>query len=306
MKFGRGENLLNIPVIYYHNGNQEYLKTSLIQCKKFNHTVYLLGDDSNKNIAKGIKWFSSDEFSNTVRWKNFKDRYVHLSSNNYTYELNCFKRFFVIEAFIEHMNIDRFVYLDSDVLCYINFSSESVFCKYDVGMGIPEIRNEYQCDGVCSVSFWTTESLNDFLNFCVDTYDKDIDILKKIWTYRHMHRLGEISDMTLEYLWYKQNHSFKKYNLFKRTRELNGIMDHNVNCSGNYKDNEYKLQKMIGIKWIVFNKGLPYFINTNNKKVRVYVIHFQGEAKQYMVPYAEKQYFLPYIHIKAAVEKVFQ
>lgn len=43
---------MNIPVIYWHNGNQEYLKASLILCKKFNNTVYQLGDDTNRNEEK--------------------------------------------------------------------------------------------------------------------------------------------------------------------------------------------------------------------------------------------------------------
>lgn len=296
---------MSIPIIYYHNGNQEYLKASLTQCQKFNHTIYLLGDDTNQNIVEGIQWFSADEFSNTTRWKHFEASYVAMSPNEYTYELNCFKRFFMIDAFIEHMKIDRFVYLDSDVLCYIDFSSEPVFYKYDVGMCVPKSQHKYCQLACCAVSFWTAESLKDFLDFCIDTYENNIGLLKKKWAFHRKYRVfGGISDMTLEYLWYEQDRSFNKYNLAKRTRELNGVMDLDVNNLTNYKYNEYKLQRFLGIKTIVFDNGLAYFVNANNKKIRAYGIHFQGTAKQYLQPYAEKQRLSPWVYIKQTVRYI--
>lgn len=298
---------MSIPIIYYYKGNPEFLKASLVQCKKFNHTVYLLGDNTNRNIVQEIQWFSAEEFSDTARWKHFEDHYVAMSTNDFTFELNCFKRFFVIDAFIERMKIDRFVYLDGDILCYIDFSSEPVFYKYDVGMCVPEIQDNYKWSANCGISFWTAKSLKAFLDFCIDTYEKNTELLKEKWNYHCMHHLpGGVCDMTLEYLWYESDRSFNKYNLSKRTNELNGIMDININSGTNYKNNEYKIRKIFGIKSIVFDNGCPYFVNISNERVRVYGIHFLGSAKKYLLSYAEKQCISPWFYFKVTVKRIFR
>ncbi|MGM9679882.1 MAG: hypothetical protein ACI3XR_00085 [Eubacteriales bacterium] len=138
------EDQMGIPVIFYHNGNQDYLRAALMQCRKYNDSVFLLGDDTNKNIGDGIKWFRSEDYSDTDRWREFEKVYLPMSSNDPLFELNCFKRFFVIESFIREMQIKKFVYLDSDILCYVNFSMLTVINDHDVGMCVPECQEPYK------------------------------------------------------------------------------------------------------------------------------------------------------------------
>ena len=123
--------------------------------------------------------------------------------------------------------------------------------------------------------------MEDFTDFCIEAYsNKNIrDKLEAKWQWHiDNHKLRGIIDMTLLYLWSKDNP--KVANL---TTVINNNMtlDHNINSSTNYLEDEYQMQ--FGLKKLIFKNGIPYGYNKNlNKEIKFLCIHCQGGAKGVM------------------------
>lgn len=281
-----------IPVIFYHTGNQEYLKIALEQCKKYNESVILLGDDSNKGMAAkvGCSWHPVAVYDECEQWKRFEKSYVGMSTNDDRFELNCFRRFFVIHEFMNANGIDKFVYLDSDILTYVNFSDITGVENIDSGMSVPKEQSKYGWVANCGISLWNQKSVASFLEYCIDIYENHLGLLEEKWNYHKENQVpGGICDMTLQYLWYKNDTSCKKVNLVDRENGLSGVMDFNVNLATNCYRNEYAMNSLVQIKKIKIENGQAFLRDTDGKKVCVYAIHFLGPAKQYMKSYAYKR-----------------
>ncbi len=282
---------IQIPVIFYHVGNQQYLKTAIRQCKKYNENVILLGDESNRKMAEeeNCTWFLAKSYDEKDQWKHFESKYVGMSTNDYRFELNCFRRFFVIAELMKEQEIDQFVYLDSDILSYVNFSSLDEMWAADCGMSVPKEQSHYGWVANCGISFWNKKSLTSFLSYCIDIYENHIDVLEEKWNYhRKNHIDGGICDMTLQYLWYKNDQTCSKINLVDRENGLSGVMDFNVNLPMNCYKNEYLMNELVHIKKISFKNGQPYLNPKDGVKVPVFAIHFLGPSKQYMKSYEKK------------------
>ena len=307
---------IQIPVIFYHTGNQEYLKIALEQCKKYNQTVFLLGDTSNREMAinTGCFWYPADIYDEKTEWKRFEQAYVGMSTNDYRFELNCFRRFFVIDEFIKELEIDKFIYLDSDILTYVNFSELEELESIDCGMSVPKEQSKYGWVANCGISLWNRKSLSLFLQYCIDVYENHIEILAEKWKYHTENQVsGGICDMTLQYLWYKNDGSCEKINLVDRENGLAGVMDFNVNLSTNCYKNEYRMNRIIQIKKIQIENNQAFLFDKAGKKVCVLAIHFLGPAKQYMKSYAHKNklvwkdYVLCYLKkVKALIKKMLK
>lgn len=300
-----------IPVIFYHTGNQEYLKIALEQCKKYNQTVILLGDSSNKEMAVKADcfWYPVENYDKKSQWKRFEQAYVGMSTNDYRFELNCFRRFFVIDEFIKELEIDKFIYLDSDILTYVNFSELDGLQKLDCGMSVPEEQSKYGWVANCGISLWNQKSVASFLEYCIDIYENHLELLEEKWNYHKENQVpGGICDMTLQYLWYKNDNTCRKVNLVDRENGLAGVMDFNVNLATNCYKEEYQMNRMVRIKKILIENGQSFLYDRNGNEVRVFAIHFLGPAKQYMKSYAYnrklvlKDYLICYLkRIKAFV-----
>ena len=76
--------MLDIPVVMIQYGNQEYYSRVIKQAKKYNKTVYAIGDHlppSDTNISLYM-----------LSASRFKAIYQHLSTNGEAIELMCFNR----------------------------------------------------------------------------------------------------------------------------------------------------------------------------------------------------------------------
>lgn len=280
-----------IPVIFYHTGNQEYLKVALEQCRKYNQSVILLGDISNQILAEqtGCQWHDASIYDEKPAWKQFSSGYVGMSSNDYAFELNCFRRFFVIREFIQQSQIDRFVYLDSDILTYCDFSELEQFQTADSGMSVPKEQSEFGWVANCGISLWNKKSLDSFLNYCIDIYENHLELLEEKWKYHEENQVpGGICDMTLQYLWFKNDRSRAKINLVDRENGMNGVMDFNVNLATNCYRQEYEMNSYIQIKKIEIRDGKAFLRSRTGECIRVFAVHFLGPAKQYMKSYAKR------------------
>lgn len=191
-----------IPLIFVHTGYQKHLEIVIPQAERCNDQVYLLGDDSNKNVA--AQWFHIDKYIDD-RYEIFKSKFINMSSNTAEFELNCFKRYFVCYQFAKIQGIDRFCMMDSDCLVYENLSNLGLQ-EYDAGASIPEDQSNMNWTASPHCSLWSMDALNDFLNYLLTAYDEEnIEPLLKKWNYHQESSVpGGICDMTLLYLWMKK------------------------------------------------------------------------------------------------------
>lgn len=277
----------SLPVIFWHRGNHDYLELAVKQCKKYNERVILMGNSENRFLSDVVEWHDMDDYVPLQEWEDFEKIYKPMSTNNNKFEINCFKRFYAIREFILRNGIDKFVYLDSDILCYCNYSDLEAVWNYDVGMCIPKNQPAFRWVANCGISFWTLDALKEYLIFCESTYQNNLHLLEKKWQHHIVNSIpGGVCDMTLQYLWNKQNHKFKTTNLAAMDTSSNGIMDFNFNSSENYEKKEYIRDEVLGIKKVTFEGEFPYFVRQDGKRVRALSIHFLGGAKPYLEIYA--------------------
>lgn len=291
----------NIPVIFFHEGNQEYLKYAILSAEKYNKTVILLGDKSNKKFSK---LFDYQEKYISDKYFKFTKYYKHMSTNGIDFEINCFKRYFILNEFMKKNDYRKSILLDSDVLTYVNYSSIKYFNECYAALSIPKKQEDYiwACSPHCSC--WTIEALDDFITFILEIYKNNIKKLREKYDF-HLknHIKGGICDMTLLYLW-----SMNKRLIYNCAKEIEGnTFDHSINISTNYLQDEYKMSKLLRIKKVEFINNIPYFIKKDGKKIKTYIIHCQGSAKMIMKDYYDQKFdFLIFHRYGLLVKKFIQ
>lgn len=273
-----------VPIFFIHSGNQEYLGYTIKQAEKNNKTVCLLGDSSNRNRSN--YWVNMQDYI-TEDYEKFKTIYLHMSSNPYEFELNCFRRFFVSYEFAKQNEIERFLMLDSDLLAFVNFSKLD-FSNYIAGFSIPKNQDHYNWTASPHCSYWTLEGIKCFLDFLTDKYTNGIDQLKSKWNYHKDNKIkGGICDMTLLYLW---SLSQEKNKILNTARIYDGtVFDHFLSVSEGYEIGAFLVRKFCNIKHLKFDEGKAYFKTKDGQWVKTYTIHAQGKSKIYIpVLYGQK------------------
>ena len=270
-----------IPVIFTHfNQQPSYLKFALEFAASFNDKVILIGDESNKFFWKN-HWNTTPIESDN--YQHFQENYVHMSTNSQQFEIFCFKRFFYLEKWMKVNDVKQAFLLDSDIMTFSNYTTElSPILEEDYIASLMTGGNQDNFYWVSSphFSYWTLDALKDFTSFCMMAYsDKDIrdKLEKKFQWHVDNNKPGGICDMTLLYLWSKGNPKVATLTKVMNNRTL----DHNINVSTNFFDNEYKMQ--FGFKKIIFKNGIPYGFNRfSNQEIRFLCIHCQGSSKGLM------------------------
>lgn len=288
---GNGQNMeTQLPVILWHCGCQEYLEYAVKQCRRYNDRVILLGNKENQRLGDCVEWYDQDQYLPVERWNRFLGMYKHMSTNDERFEVNCFKRFYAVLNFVRTHNVEKFMYLDSDILCFCNFSQLAALAGADVAMGIPQNQEPIRWIANCGISLWTADALEDFLCYLERTYSEDFSLLEKKWNYHCTNGVpGGICDMTLEYLWYVQDQKFRKLNLVDIEAVKDGVFDVKVISPENYLPLEFQMDQNLGIKKIIIEDGLAYFIRPGGEKVKALGIHFLGGSKLYLPIYARQE-----------------
>ena len=299
--------MTSLPIIFFHSGNPEYLKYSLKQAKHFNPdaTIYLLGDKTNNRYP----------FVTHVNIKNLQSNaeeftriYKHRSPNSENYELNCFLRWFYIKACCKQYGIKGFIYLDSDVLAFQNFTELKPF------FGESTIANTCDWTGMPAVTYFKNqEAITGFCDFLIYAYT-DIAAIKKLEEWYDTllvdpETLGGISDMIL-FHFYFQEHPTETLKIDLLNNEL--AVDVSINLSDGYEQQD-------GLKKVYWQQGLPYCKNlATGNMVRFASLHYQGHAKNAMREhykaggYNLQRFLEPYElklkikRIKQAVKNVFK
>jgi lipopolysaccharide biosynthesis glycosyltransferase len=242
----------SLPLFYYQPNQVDYLEKSL---------------ELNKKIFKDIIILDKTDFP------EFNSVYRHMSYNNEMFEKLCFLRFFNILEYCKENKIDKFLYCDSDAIFLENLNFENILgdelcvgCK-------PEEQNKFEDVTGAHFSIWSLEGLEDFCNFILDTYSKNIDILMPKWNWHiETQTGGGICDMTVMYHWYKGNKNL--YDLPE------GVFDRGLGISDGKIKNEFVIKN--GIKQLKKEDDNVYVINNKDEKVKLLGLHFQGDKKRYM------------------------
>ena len=254
--------------------------------------VILLGDYTNKGAAERchVKWEDKRSYEGGKWWERFDKAYIHLSTNSEDFEKNCFKRFFDIRNFIEANNIDRFIYLDSDILIYDEFAKFIGEKDIYAGMCVPKsCYNEHGWNANCGISVWTAQALASLTEFFVHMYEDEEEVIRAKYENNHYVQ-GGICDMSLEGLFYiREEAKGKKCYNFLNTKE-SWVMDYAMASADSYEENVFEKDEVTGIKRVVFENHCPYFIRkSDNTKVKTYGLHFQGDKKRFMKDYYENE-----------------
>lgn len=263
---------MNIPIVFVHYGTQDYFKAAVKQSSVKN-PVTVIGSDSIENS----EYFSIHDLTSESR--KFEQIYNHLSTNPPWAELVCFTRWFILRDFMRAKNINVCLHLDSDVLFFGNASEE--FKKFDQF----DFTLIHRCCG--SNSFFTLKGLEGFCDFLMGFYQNktsyDYERVSAHYHIRNKHGLGGgVCDMTLL--------EFYAYKICPgKVGEMMYIVDgstydHNINTPDQY----YEMDPSKSIKKIQWIDNLPHCRQlSSNKLIRFNTLHFQGQAKQYLIQHAK-------------------
>lgn len=272
-----------IPVIIHHEGNQEYLKTCVRHNARFNRVI-LFGDESNKYFANevGIEWVDCNALKICSRLEELNSVLVNLSFYPDKWVYQFYGRLVLIEEYLKDKNVDKFILFDSDILGFTDVNVLSTINKYDAGFcTCLQKFEDLRWVSNIGISFFSREALSDFIDFIILTYKENKKLLLQKWNYHKQNNIpGGVCEMSLAYLWQNVN---TKYRILNTTQEFDsGMFDFNVGSSENYEKNEFKMNRVLGIKKIVFDNGTPNFVRTNGEEQRVHALHCLGMAKHYM------------------------
>lgn len=269
-----------IPIIFTHFQQQpNYLQYALKSAANFNKTIILISDESNTNAWEN-HWDTT--LISLDKYDIFQKSYVHMSTNSESFEIFCFKRFFCLEQWMKTNQIKQVFLIDSDVMTFANYT-ELIYEKnikhngYIATLMIPTSNQEFSWSASPHFSYWTLEAVENFTTFCIEAYT-DESIREQLEAKYQWHLknnvAGGICDMTLLYLWSQGNTKIGNLAITQQ----DSVVEHNINTSKNYLDNEYQMQ--LNLKKLVFKNGVPYGFNqVLNKDIQFLCIHCQGTAK---------------------------
>lgn len=312
MNYHSKREVTSIPIVFIHTGNQGYLKKVIKLAERSNSKVYLIGDETNKSYCKN--WVDASGFD-ISDYMEFRKIYIHMSTNSAKFELGCFKRYYLLYAFMEVMHFKACFMLDSDTCVYQNLTRFKLG-KYDVACGLvydlvyDDASTNLWCASPHS-SFWKKNALKNFLDYLYFIYDSQDPRLKKFWKdYLDTSQPGGVSDMSLLGLWLKDIHpTWKNLAVVGGGGKRKYAFDDNVNEDCNYVGQEYQMRNLLfdrKIKKIYFVKGKAYMINMKNQKIETPIIHAQGSAKRYISCFARKRNSILFYYLADAYNDIRQ
>ncbi len=263
--------MAHIPIILIHTGDPFYLNFSLNQAHLSNpqNQIYLITDVVS-NRYDFVKYIDISSLSTEAN--EFKKVYKHMSSNPYNGELFCFQRWYILKEFCDKNNIEKFLYLDSDLMLYCKIDEE--FEKYNNYQFTITNKQGPQCTYFSSINY-----LKSFCDFMVKLYvdPKYTDRFEKKYKHHIDHsEPGGVCDMTA-FIEYQNDHPACAKDISQI--EYNTVFDDNFNESQGFEMSE------IGKK-IIIKGNMPYGkLISSGQEIQFKNLHFQGPAKKYMAKY---------------------
>lgn len=268
----------SIPLAVVHFGKGSFcLKYALKSAERYTGNVTLIGDQSNSH-----NWHRHCDAGRLdgSRYEQFCSGYIHRSSNSKTFEMACFKRFFILLEWMKQNNLDRIILLDSDIVTCSKLGDEIAAIVGDHSAAAymrPTEQGDMQWTASPHVSYWTQTGLEEFTEFCLraNRLPELIDKLNSKWKWHQdSKQLGGICDMTYLYLW-----GLGRTDVISLCPVRNRkTIDFSINLSQNDYKNEYRM--FCGVKSIGFRGGVPYgFNNRLNEKTQFLALHCQARNK---------------------------
>ncbi|WP_378950801.1 hypothetical protein [Pelosinus sp. sgz500959] len=266
----------DIPVFVFHKGNPIYLKTVIKCATRFNNSVILAGDASNSTVCEN--WFNCEEYIPDL-YSDFLDNFEQMSTYSYDFDTICFKRFFIMHEYMLRNQIDEIVFLDSDALLYVDVTE--FFHRHECGaaLSMTDYQDNFRWSYCAHCSYWKREALLNFLHFVIEVYRIKNQYYQQLvakWDYHKKNRIkGGVCDMTLLYLWANQRND-----VFNTCKVMEySVFDNNIGSSNNYVFDEYEFSRILGIKKLKYNEGIPYLKLKTGELVKANVLHCSGMAK---------------------------
>lgn len=257
---------MSIPIVFIHSGDDEYLYYSLNQAKHSNpkSSVFLIGDSANRHYAsESIHHLMLEDYYDGAM--EFASVYQHHSPNTYDYELFCFQRWYILRDFMRAFQMDRCLYLDSDIMLYDSIDD-------------PEYARFTNIWTM--LSFNTSQSLDNFCKL-MRSYYCDPSLLGQLHAYTALHQFPGVSDMVFSRLFvdYYPEYSNHQNGVFQ-----DSFFDGNIRHPQwfpPYHDGD-EVEMRDGTKKVYFQQGKFFVKLKSGKYVRVVGQHFQGDNKAYM------------------------
>ena len=263
-----------IPVIFVHQGMSDYLIHSLNKASQKNKVV-LLGDQPKDETIfqeNNIDVFHLGSDVDDTEVVKFQEVYHHMHTGGFGFEFFCYARWFFIKEYMEKNNINVVLYIDSDVLLYVD-DIEREYKKFEQF----DFTISHKTSGHTSV--WTLKGITDFCNFMMDTYsDRDGFNFHKLYSHhlamQSCNLGGGVCDMTLLELYGRLNAGKIGEMMYINN---DSVYDHNLREQDQYFEFEN------GRKKIQYIDGIPYVKSLKlDKLIRFNAIHFQGDNKRLM------------------------
>ncbi|MDW8303179.1 MAG: hypothetical protein RML38_12015 [Bacteroidia bacterium] len=252
--------MTDIPVVIAHFGNKpEYLKCALDAAARWNRTVFLLGDDQNRDLwpyhfnATGI---------NLPKWQEFQRVYVKFSNYPDFYEWAFWFRMFFLEFWMQNEGWRQAFLLDSDSVTFANYTQELQFLwkqGYIAGLVTPKRPDDCLLwHSSPEFSYWTIEAITNFTDFCINAYSSPdyLNLFRQFFQQRLEAGLGGgVCEMTLLNEWSKDKTGIYNFaQVFSSSNSDSVTFDALIQSSGNYvREEDYVTP--FGIKKVSFPKG---------------------------------------------------
>jgi hypothetical protein len=286
-----------IPVIIHHTGgNQDYLQ-SCVRINTQTNKVYLIGDDANKTAYadnKNVEHVHINELD-SEEIAEFKKHFVNYSSNDHTFELNCFLRVFYLKQLILLKKLKRVFYVDSDCIVLDNITNIMRKCpSIKIGYSIQTFtqeNNPFHMSGCIHNSVINLDFCNKYIEFCFDIYKTRTKFhLIEPKVNHHKIHAGGVCDMTIGYLGYTNNIFNEPVSNLNDIFMIDGeecTFDHNINDPYGYLgvktyQTEWNgnISRWCDVKKIQIEQNKYYATTNTGKRIRLLTLHYQGGAKE--------------------------
>jgi len=289
---------MSIPIVIFHTGGAPDYLVSCVNISSKSNQVYLIGDDSNQSTfsnTPNVRFFHINDLS-TTEIDQFKRCFVNYSSNDATYEMNCFLRVFYLKSFFEKTGLDWAFHTDSDCIVLENINKIFNSDIKTVAYSIHRTTNEFHMSASIHNALLNRDFCNIFVELCFDIYQSKTKfglIERKIQWHQETGMPGGICDMTLYYL-------IQSERMISPIIDLNEPLEYDgshivfdLHYSESYGYNgDYTYAMEDWHKQIVKRDGNCYFTlkDAADQEIRAASIHFQGQNAKRVL---ENEFGLP-------------
>lgn len=264
--------IVSLPIVFIHRDDEEHVRICMQQAKTSNPSsrVILIGNPENKHLCgNNIEHYLLSKYNQSAQ--TFSTHYKHASPlNDYTYNLFCFLRWFVLRDFMRSQGIERCWYFDSDVMLYTDIS------QLDAA-SLSNFEIEYTWTTTCDLRM-----LDQLCDYMTKFFREHLHY-QTLLDYAKENGDLPVSDMILFVLFH--NYALRRSATYGMIAA--GFFDHNLNCPFppftpqiHSLDNKKKIYQKAGVLYCKFTEKEDY--------IKVHTLHFQGHAKAY-IPYFRSQ-----------------